>query len=264
MDARVPHAVDQPDAADELAFERARPVDVLLELGRGQPVGLVEDLVADRSAGRQTGFGEEETCRRDVRRLDEDRVVGGVHAVRDVRLVEQVRHRRGLVHVEVAVEQRHAIIAAAARAAAQHQQSEHAEHAKGDQSHRRELRRAERAEPVEDRVDARSPGRSFRCRRVHRSARPIAGILPPLEHGTGTLTERLTARQDLPGAPAGKTASGQFDALNDVRSLSSSVVAPNDTPMELPLFVTAVGVATDVKGTAVTVPDASDVSIDTL
>ena len=41
------------DGARQLAFQRAGLVDLLLELGGRQAVAAVEDLVADRAAGRQ-------------------------------------------------------------------------------------------------------------------------------------------------------------------------------------------------------------------
>ena len=58
MHARLTHALDHAYAAGDLAFQRARLVDFLLELRGCHRIPAVEDLVADGAAGRQTIFCE--------------------------------------------------------------------------------------------------------------------------------------------------------------------------------------------------------------
>src|SRR5208337_3216814 len=53
VDAGPAHAVPRADGARQLALQRPGLVDLLLELRRGERVGVVEDLVADAAAGRQ-------------------------------------------------------------------------------------------------------------------------------------------------------------------------------------------------------------------
>ena len=58
MHARGLHAVDRPDGAGQLAFQRAQMIDVLHEAGGAERVGLVENLVADAAALGQAAFGK--------------------------------------------------------------------------------------------------------------------------------------------------------------------------------------------------------------
>jgi hypothetical protein len=62
MHADTADALYGADRAGDLALQRARLVDLLLELGGDEAVGAVEDFVADRAAGGQALTGQGHAC----------------------------------------------------------------------------------------------------------------------------------------------------------------------------------------------------------
>ena len=66
MHAHGADAAHGADGARDLALQRAGLVDLLLELGGGEAIGSVEDLVADGAAGGQALVGQRQPCLGDL------------------------------------------------------------------------------------------------------------------------------------------------------------------------------------------------------
>ena len=109
-----------------------------------KPSDAVEDFVTDGAAGGQALVGQRQPCLGDI--------VGGHHdlapiagdAILDVAARELIHNLRCVAKVEVTVEQRHRL-----GAAAKHHQREHAEHAKRDSAHRSEPCGTQCAQPFQ-------------------------------------------------------------------------------------------------------------------
>ena len=84
MHTRGADAVYRTDGADDLALERARLVDLLLELGCGDAVGTIEDLVADGATGRQAFAGKRQPRIRHLRGGHQDLAAVACDAIRDM------------------------------------------------------------------------------------------------------------------------------------------------------------------------------------
>ena len=114
MHPHGPDAVHGPDRPGEFALERAGLVDRLLELRRRQPVAPIEDLVADRAPRGQAFPGEQQPRPRHLVDGHEDLIAAAAETVGDVLTAELIDDLGGVTHVEIAVEQRHLLGAAAA------------------------------------------------------------------------------------------------------------------------------------------------------
>ena len=162
---------------------------------RGEAVAAVEDLVADRAAGRQTLLRQSQAGIRDLVGRHQDLAAVAGDAVGDVAASELLDHLGGVAQVEIAVEQRHRL-----GAAAQHHQREHSEHAERDCSHRGEPSRAQGSQPVHEGLHCHPP------LRLQRGACSVAwlvsrqpGRLPWSGDCAAALTLPLTAGQIVPG-----------------------------------------------------------------
>jgi hypothetical protein len=138
------HAGDALDGAGELAFQRARLVDRLLELRGGQPVAAIEDLVTDGPAGGQAFLGQQQAGARHVLRRDQHLPALRADLVGDVLAAQQLGDLAGLAQVQIAVQQSHARGSPVHR---QHRQQ--AQHADRHRRHRAEPGWAESLQPVE-------------------------------------------------------------------------------------------------------------------
>ena len=150
--AHAADAVHGADGAGDLALQRACLVDLLLELGGGEAIGAVEDLVADRAAGRQALAGQRQACLGHLLGGHQDLAAVGGDTVRDVAAGKLLDHLGGIAQVEVAVEQRHRL-----GAATQHHKRQHSEHAESDGAHRGEPGGTQGSQPFHEGLHHRSP-----------------------------------------------------------------------------------------------------------
>ena len=148
--ARVAHAADGADGADEFALQRARLADLLLEIGGGEALAAIEQFVADGAAGGQALLGQHDAGGGHLVGRHHDLRAAGADLIRDVMAAELVHHLAGIVQVEVAVEQGHRF-----GAAAQHHERQHAEHAERDRGHGGEPCRTQRLQAVQQSVHRR-------------------------------------------------------------------------------------------------------------
>ena len=100
-------ALDRADRAGELALHGAGLGDALLEAVGGQPVGAVENLVADRAARGQALLGKQQAGAVDLFGWDQDTATASFGAVRNPGLLELIDDLTGLTHVQIGVEQGH-------------------------------------------------------------------------------------------------------------------------------------------------------------
>ncbi len=157
VDAGRLDPADGPDRAGELAFERPQVIHVLHEVGGGERVPLVEDLVADPALGRQALARE---VHAQARQIGAGRHDGLPHLspglVADAARIEIADHRGRILHRQVG--EQHAHIGP------RHAQDEEGEEADERQRHRRhrgEPGRAELRNEIDDRLhgwDARDAG----------------------------------------------------------------------------------------------------------
>jgi hypothetical protein len=107
--ARRAHPTYGTDGARQLALQRPRFIDPLLELGGAQRIGAVEDFVADGAAGRQPLFRQQHTGLWHL--------IGGYHdsgarrfkAIRDMAMVKLIDDLRRIAQIEISVEQGHGL-----------------------------------------------------------------------------------------------------------------------------------------------------------
>ena len=143
------HPVDRPDGTGQFALQRAGLVDLLLELGGGETVGAVEDLVADGAAGGQTLLGKPDPGLRDLIRRYQDLGSAAGNAVLDMLSGELFGHLSRVAQVQIAIQQCHRLAAAA-----QEEQREQPEHAEGHGRHGGQPRDAERLQPIQQGIHA--------------------------------------------------------------------------------------------------------------
>ena len=141
MWTRAPqHATHGADGARHFALKRAGLVDALLEIGEGEAVAAIEDLVSHGAAGGQTlGCEIEARLRHHVRRHQHLRALCR-EAIGNMVAIELLHDLSGVPQIQVAVEQRHLIGAAGA----QRKHRDHGEHRKRDGAEGEEPSRAER------------------------------------------------------------------------------------------------------------------------
>jgi hypothetical protein len=133
MHTRGADAVYRADGADDLALERARLVDLLLELGCGDAIGTIEDLVADGATGRQALAGKRQPRIGHLRGRHQNLAAVACDAIGDVPAPELLDDLRCIAQVKIAVEELHLL-----GAAPQYHQRQHAEHPKRNGAHRGE------------------------------------------------------------------------------------------------------------------------------
>ncbi len=92
MHAHTANALHGADGAGDLTLQRAGLVDLLLEFGGGEPVGTVEDLVADRAAGGQALAGQGHACFGHLIGRYQDLAAVGADTVGDVTAGELLDH----------------------------------------------------------------------------------------------------------------------------------------------------------------------------
>ena len=134
----------------KFALQRAQPVDVLDEIGCTEAVGLIEDLIAERSAGGQARLGHGKAQPVDLVGGNHDRRSLARHLVGDAQLVELCRDVGGIGHVEIAVEQRHVGLRQPGG-----QEDEKRDHRQADGADGGQSGRAECAKGLKDRVQRR-------------------------------------------------------------------------------------------------------------
>jgi hypothetical protein len=105
VDAGRGDPLQRTDGAGELALERALAVQVLDEVGLAERGGAVEDLVADRTRGRQALARQHQTGRGDLVARHHDGRAVALGLVLHPGLVERLGDGRGLAQVEVGIEQ---------------------------------------------------------------------------------------------------------------------------------------------------------------
>ena len=113
VDAGIAHAVNGSDGARQLAFQRAQLIDLLLELARCQAVATVEQLVADRAAGRQAFARQRQAQPVDLVARHHDLRTAALDLVGDPQLVQHGGDLGGIAQLQIAVQQRHRLAAAA-------------------------------------------------------------------------------------------------------------------------------------------------------
>ncbi len=127
MDARRLDRVERGDGAPKLAFERAHLIDVLDETRRAEGVALVEDLVADGAAVRQSVVGDEHPDPRHLIDRNHDRRAVALELIGHGHGVEFLDDLAAVLGVEVAEQE-----AVARRRDARADESEEADAGGGD------------------------------------------------------------------------------------------------------------------------------------
>ena len=138
-------AVERPDGARELAFERAQVVDVLDEAGGAERVRLVEDLVADAAALGQPALGELHAGAQDLVLRHQDRRAVLLDLVGDALALQVLHDGRRILHRQVGEQRRHL-----RRRDAQDQEGEEADERDRDGGHGREPRRTQRPDELDE------------------------------------------------------------------------------------------------------------------
>ena len=181
MHPRRAHPADDADAAHQLALQRPRLGDLLLELAGGQAAAFVEQLVADRPAGGQAVARQQRPQARHLVGRHHHLGAAAAHLVGHVLAVQPVDDLAGLAGVEIGIEQPHPLVAATQR-----QQAEQRQHAHRHPGHRHQPGGAEGLQPLQHGAHrAVPPGRAVACG-VKRSVRHavirdhpwLPGILP--------------------------------------------------------------------------------------
>ena len=140
----------------DLAFQRARLVDLFLEFGRRQTIRPIENLVTNGTTGWQPSLGQSKARVSNLIRRHQDLAAIGGDTVRNVLPAKLIDHLRGVAQVQVAVEQRHLL-----GAAVQHHQCQHPKHAESDSPHCSEPSSAECSQPLQQGLHRRLPLRSM-------------------------------------------------------------------------------------------------------
>ena len=132
MHAGVLNAVERPDGAAQLAFERPQAVDVLHETCRAERIGFVENLVADAAALGHAAFGQRHAQPRDAVAGHHDDVAVIAQFVGDAFAIELLDDVGGVFQRQVGKERRHL-----RRRHAHHDEGEEANEGDSDGGHRR-------------------------------------------------------------------------------------------------------------------------------
>jgi len=98
-------AVEALNGAGEFAFQGTLTVELLDEIRLPDHAGLVEDLVADGSCGRQAPARKKQACRGDLVAGDHDGRAVSLGLVANVGLVQRLGDFARFLEVQVRIEQ---------------------------------------------------------------------------------------------------------------------------------------------------------------
>ncbi len=148
VDAGGLDAADRPDRARQLAFQRAQVVHVLDEIGRGEGVALVEDLVSDAGLAREALAGKVHAQAGQVGARRHHRLAGVAPGLVSDAAGVEVAHDGGRVLGRQVGEQ-HAHVRAGDP---QDDEGEESDQRQRHRRHRREARRSELGDEIENRL----------------------------------------------------------------------------------------------------------------
>ena len=97
--------IERPDRARQLAFQSALAVQLLDKVRLPQGIGLVEDLVTDRSGGRQSLAGQHQSGGRHLVAVHQQGRAIALGFILHPRLIQRLGDRSGLFQVQVGVKQ---------------------------------------------------------------------------------------------------------------------------------------------------------------